>query len=71
MSFASEEEPINVIADFLFFGRFFRRYEKCWDYIQSFQDYPQNRFINKHLNENFMRLLKALDKFKLLSCKTL
>ena len=69
MSFASEEEFINSITDFRSSGRFFRWYEKCWDYIQYFQDYPQNRFVNTHLNDNFMKLAKALNELKLLTCQ--
>lgn len=69
MSFASEEEFINGITDFRSSGRFFRWYEKCWDYIQYFQDYPQNKFINSHLNESFSKLAKALDDLKTLTCR--
>lgn len=69
MSFASEEEFINGITDFRSSGRFFRWYEKCWDYIQYFQDYPQNKFINSHLNESFSKLAKALDGLKTLTCR--
>lgn len=59
MSFASEEEFINGITDFRSSGRFFRWYEKCWDYIQYFQEYPQNRFVNVNLNDGYMKLSMA------------
>lgn len=69
MSFASEEEFINSITDFRSSGRFFRWYEKCWDYIQYFQDYPQNRFVNTSLNDSFMKLIITLDELKSLTCQ--
>ena len=69
MSFASEEEFINGITDFRSSGRFFRWYEKCWDYIQYFQDYPQNRFVNANLNDSYMKLSIALDELKSLTCQ--
>lgn len=67
MSFASEKEFINSITDFRSSGRFFCWYEKCWDYIQYFQDYPQNRFISTNLNDSFMILATALDELKSLT----
>ena len=69
MSFASEEDFINGITDFRSSGRFFRWYEKCWDYIQYFQDYPQNRFVNTNLNDSYMKLTIALDELKSLTCQ--
>ncbi len=49
MSFVSGYEFINSITDIRSSGTFFRWYEKCWDYIQYFQNYPQNRFVNINL----------------------
>lgn len=69
MSLASEKEFINSIIDFRSSGRFFRWYEKCWDYIQYFQDFPQNKFINSRLNNKFAELAKALDDLKSLTCR--
>ena len=69
MSFVSEEEFINSITDFRSSGRFFKWYEKCWDYVQYFQDYPQNRFINSYLNDSYIKLSKALDDLKSLTCQ--
>lgn len=69
MSFASEEEFVNSITDFRSTGRFFRWYEKCWDYIQYFQTYPQNRFVNSKLNDSLMKLAIALDELKSLTCQ--
>jgi hypothetical protein len=69
MSFVSEEEFINSITDFRSSGRFFKWYEKCWDYVQYFQDYPQNRFINSYLNDSYTKLSKALDDLKSLTCQ--
>lgn len=69
MSFASEEEFVNSITDFRSTGRFFHWYEKCWDYIQYFQTYPQNRFVNSKLNDSLMKLAIALDELKSLTCQ--
>lgn len=69
MSFASEREFINGINDFRSSGRYYKWYEKCWDYIQYFQDFPENRFINPHLNECFKNLSQALDNLNLLACR--
>ena len=49
MSFVSGYEFINSITDIRSSGTFFLWYEKCWDYIQYFQNYPQNRFVNINL----------------------
>lgn len=69
MSFVPEEEFINSITDFRSSGRFFKWYEKCWDYVQYFQCYPQNRFINSCLNDSYIKLSKALDDLKSLTCQ--
>lgn len=69
MSFASEKEFINGIMNFRSSGRFFQWYEKCWDYIQYFQDYPENKFVSLRLNNSFSKLSEALDNLKSLTCR--
>lgn len=69
MSFVSEKDFINSIKDFRSSGRFFLWYEKCWDFIQYFQDYPENRFISTSLNDSFSKLVGALDELKSLTCR--
>ncbi len=69
MSFTTERDFINGISDFKSSGRFFKWYEKCWDYIKSFQDYPENRFINQSLNDSFIQLSSALDDLTTLTCR--
>ena len=69
ISFVSGYEFINSITDIRSSGRFFRWYEKCWDYIQYFQNYPQNRFANTNLNDSFMKLAIALDRLTSLTCQ--
>lgn len=57
------------INDFKSTGRFFKWYEKGWDYIQYFQEYPENKFVSLVLNESFKELSIALDNLKSLTCR--
>lgn len=69
MGFVTEREFINSINDFKSTGRFFKWYEKGWDYIQYFQEYPENKFVSPVLNESFKELSIALDNLKSLTCR--
>lgn len=69
MSFVSEQEFINGICSFKSSGRYYKWDVKCWEYIQDFQDYPENKFISKDLNDCFTKLRMALDELDTLTCQ--
>jgi len=60
MSLRSEREFLISINNFKESFRYNSWESKGWDKIRFFHDYPENRFINKELNEKFSELSKAL-----------
>lgn len=60
MSFVPEEELVNNIRSFKSTGVYSDFDWKCWEHIQYFQRLPENRFINQHLNDGFVKLSKTL-----------